>query len=117
MKDFDLESRVKAVRVPERNGEYWEAFPRRVLSELRAVPAERPAPRAFLPGFMWCGRLALACLMLSFCLWQSRMPGTISRALLKDEKELRRSVQRMESNLGRLMRDEHGLDSLIKDPS
>jgi hypothetical protein len=115
MKDFDLESKVKAVRVPERDDDYWEAFPRRVLAELRRVPVERPARRAFLPGLLWGGRLALACLMLGFCLWQSRMPRALSHALLKDEQELRQSVARFHHNLGRLMQDEHGLHKLIED--
>jgi hypothetical protein len=115
MKDFDLESKVKAVRVPERDEDYWEAFPRRVLTELRAVPAERPARRAFMPGLWWGGRLALACLMLAFCLWQSRMPRALSHTLLRDEKELCQSVTRFHNNLDRLMQDEHGLHRLVAD--
>jgi len=114
MKDFDLESKVKAMRVPERDEDYWEAFPRRVLTELRAVPAERPARRSFMPGLLWGGRLALTCLMLTFCLWQSRMPRAFSHAFLKDEKELRQSVTRFQNNFGRLMQAEHGLHDLTE---
>ena len=42
MKDFDLESKVKAVRVPERDEDYWEAFPHRMMTELRSVPWSGP---------------------------------------------------------------------------
>jgi hypothetical protein len=115
MKDFDLESKVKAVRVPERGEDYWEEFPQRMLKELRALPAERPAPRAWMPGLFLGGQLALSCLMLGFCLWQSRMPRAFSHALLKDEKELRQSVERFDHNLGRFMQDEHGLHKLIEE--
>jgi hypothetical protein len=115
MKDFDLESKMKAMRVPERDTDYWEAFPQRVLTELRAVPAERPARRCFTSGLWWGGRLALACLMLIFCLWQNRMPRALSHALLNDEKELRQSVARFQNNLGQLMQDEHGLHRLVAD--
>ena len=115
MKDFDLESKIKAVHVPERDEDYWQAFPRRVLTELRAIPAERPARRAFMPGLLWGGRVALACQMLGFCLWQGRMPRALSHALLKDEQELRQSVARFHHNLGTLMQDEHGLHKLIED--
>jgi len=115
MKDSDLESQVKALRVPERAEEYWEAFPQRVLGELRTVPAERPAPRPSLSGLWWSGRLALACLMLTFCLWQSRMPTALSHTLLRDEKELCQSVERFHNNLDRLMQDEHGLHRLVAD--
>ena len=114
MKDFDLESKMKSLRVPERGEDYWEAFPQRVLAEVRAVPAERSAPQAWMAGFFWGARLALTCFMLAFCLWQSRMPKALSHALLKDEKELRQSMERLHNNLGRLMEDEHGLDSLIE---
>jgi hypothetical protein len=53
--------------------------------------------------------------MVSFCLWQSRLPKTLSHALRKDEREFRQSVARLDNNLGRLMRDEHGLGKLIED--
>ena len=115
MKDFDLESKIKAVRVPERNEDYWEAFPRQVLAELRTVPSERPTRREFMPGLWWGGRMALACLMMGFCLWESGTPRALSRALRKDEQELRQSVARLHNNLGTLMQDEHGLHKLIED--
>ena len=37
MKNFDLDSELKSARVPERGGDFWDAFPRRVLAELRAA--------------------------------------------------------------------------------
>ena len=116
MNDFDLESKVKAVRVPERNDEYWEAFPQRVLAELRAVPMERPERWSYLTG-LWCGgQVAMACLALAFCLWQSRMPRGLSHTLRNDERQLRQSMARFQNNLGRLMQDEHGLQKLVEDP-
>jgi len=115
MKDFDLESKVKAVRVPERDEDYWEAFPQRVLREAQTVPVERPERRGFMPGLLWGGRLALVCLTLGFCLWQSRMPRALSHALLKDEQELRQSMARFHDHVGRLMQDEHGLHKFMED--
>ena len=115
MKDFDLESKVKAMRVPERDENYWEAFPQRVLAELRTLPVEQPARRSSLSGLWWGGRLALACLMMAFCVWQSRMPVALSRTLHKDEMELCQSVARFHNNLDRLMQDEHGLHKLVAD--
>jgi hypothetical protein len=117
MNDFDLESKLRALRVPERGEDYWEAFPGRVMMEARRASAQRPAPQPFRAGLPSLGRLALACLMLGFCLWQSRMPGALSHALRKDEQQVRQSVERFHNNLGRFLRDEHGLHQLIEDPS
>lgn len=116
MKDFDLESKIKALRVPERDADYWEQFPQHVVGELRATPAYRPAPPAFGSWFLWGTRMALTCLVLGFCLWQSRVPKALSHALLTDERKLCQSVERFHDNLGRLMEDEHGLHRLIEDP-
>jgi hypothetical protein len=117
MNDFDLKSKIKAVRAPERGAEYWEAFPDRVLAELRAAPVHAPAPQSDLSGLWWIGRLALACLALTFCLWQSGMPRALSHALRQDEMAFRQSVTRVHDNLDRLMQDEHGLHRLIEDHS
>lgn len=116
MKDFDLESKIRNMRVPQRGDEYWEAFPDRVLAELRATPAPmRTARQSFMPNFLFGARLALTCLGLVFCLWQSGMPRTLSHALRKDETELRQSMVRFDNGLDRFMQDEHGLGWLIND--
>ena len=115
MKDFDLKSKMKALSVPERGEDYWETFPKCVIMELRNVPAGRPAPQAFMPGLFLGSQVALACLMLGFCLWQSRMPGALSHAVRKDEMKLRQSLQRIHNNLGRFMQDEHGMHWLIEE--
>jgi len=117
MNNHDLESKIKALRVPERGEEYWESFPERVLAETRAAPAEQPAPRVIWPGLEWMGRLAVACLMLGFCFWQSPLPRELARAVRQDEMRFHQDMQRFESNLARLMRDEHGLHQLVEDPS
>jgi hypothetical protein len=117
MNDFDLESKIKGLRVPDRDEDYWEDFPRSVVVELRRRPLEEPARRIFMPGLLRGARLALTCLMVGFCVWQSRMPREISHALRQNEKELRQSMARFENNLGRLMQDEHGLHKLIEDQS
>lgn len=65
MNDFDLESKLKTVRVPERGGEYWESFPHRVLAKSRATPVERPQ-RVWLPRLVWGSSIAFACLVAGF---------------------------------------------------
>ena len=50
MKNIDLDSEIRRLRVPERDQEFWDAFPDRVLTELRAEPVSRPLRRAFHAG-------------------------------------------------------------------
>jgi hypothetical protein len=115
MKKFDLASKIKAMRAPEHSDDYWEAFPQRVLAEIKTDPVGQPAPQPFLLVFWWAGRVALFCLALTFCLWQSRMPQALSHTLLKDEKEVCQSMTRFHDNIDRLMQDEHGLHKLVAD--
>jgi hypothetical protein len=116
MNDFDLEAKIRSLRAPQREQEYWEQFPDRILRETRRVPPQSRVA-SFLPELLWGARMAVACLALGFCLWQSGLPKNFSRALVRDEKELRRSVERLHANLGRLMQDEHGLHRLVDEQS
>ena len=115
MKDFDLDSELKALRVPERGQEFWDAFPERVLAELRSAPAVPPARRSSMPRLAWGFGAALACLAAGFCLGQSRMPKTVCYGLLKDEMKLRQTVRQFPARVDALMQDEHGLHKLIED--
>jgi hypothetical protein len=118
MKNFDLESKIKSVRVPERDAAFWQALPQRVLARTQAAP-KPPAPRAPLRYSLFTilnSQLALACLVLGFCLWQSRMPQAISRVLRQDEREMRQAIAQFHGRLDLLLRDEHGLHNLVQDP-
>lgn len=115
MNDFDLESKIKSMRAPHRPDEYWEEFPDRVLVELRRRPASHQA--LIMPAVFSGARWALTCLMIGFCLWQSGIPKGFSRAIIRDERQIKQSVERFHANLGRLMQDEHGLHHLIEEPS
>ena len=68
MKNFDLDSELRALRVPERDQDFWDAFPQRVLAELRAGPAVPPARRTSMPRLACGFGVALACLAAGFCL-------------------------------------------------
>jgi hypothetical protein len=115
MSDFDLDSEIKSIRVPPRDQEYWDDFAGRVMARARTAPVTSTAQESFAAGLWWAVRLAMACLMLEFCLWESGMPRHVSHVLRRDEQQLRQSVARLDSDLGRLMRDEHGLHKLVED--
>ena len=114
MKDFDLESELRAMRVPERDAQFWDAFPQRVLAELRAPPPQPPVRHA--PSRLaWGAGLALAGLAAGFCLGHSRASKTVAYALVSNERELRQTIQQFPDHVRTLMQDEHGLHKLIED--
>jgi 2-polyprenyl-6-methoxyphenol hydroxylase-like FAD-dependent oxidoreductase len=116
MNHFDLESKIKSVRVPERDAQFWQDLPQRVLARAQAAPERQPAPRRHCLFAILSSPFAVACLVLGLCLWQSQMPQAISRALLQDEREMRQTLAQFPARLDTLMRDEHGLHYLIQDP-
>ena len=121
MKDIDLESKIKSVRVPERDGEFWQTLPQRVLATAQAAPGPAPGavPSPLFDHSLFAilnSKFALAVLLLGLSLWQSRMPQAISRVLVKDEREMRQALAQFPACLDTLMRDEHGLHNLIQDP-
>jgi hypothetical protein len=108
MNDFDLKSKLMAVRVPERSAEYWDDFPSHVRMQLaRRVQAERlywqDRPR------VWNRNLALAWVLLVFSL----LP--VFFAALKDEGMLRQEASRWSHGIHVLMADQHGMQSVVMD--
>jgi len=116
MNKFDLESKIRSIHVPERDLEFWEQMPGRILQHTRSGAS---AERRHLPSFFQClvatARFSMACAVISFCLWQTGLPQTVSRNLLRDERALRQSLTQVPRHLEAMMRDEHGLHYLIQD--
>ena len=107
MNDFELESKLKAVRVPAKPDEYWEDFPAQVRLQLsRPVSQERRQPRR-MPQWAWSSGLALACVMSCLVLWPAL------HAVAKDERALQRDAARLPHQLHVLMADEHGMQNLV----
>jgi hypothetical protein len=116
MKKFDLESKIRSIRVPEREPEFWEKMPGRVLEHAHSGDSagrrHLPFPSPFIVAM---ARISVACVVAGVCLWQSGLPQTMSRNLIKDEKALRQSLNQVPKHLEAMMRDEHGLHYLIQD--
>jgi hypothetical protein len=117
MNDFDLESKIRSIRAPKRGDEYWEAFPDQVLAELRTHSPAMVEHRNWTGTCFLLGRIAMACLAVVFCLWQTPLPREFTHLLRKDETQLRQSMRQFERNLDRAMQDEHGLHHLVEDQS
>lgn len=107
MNDFELESKLKNVRVPERSEDYWEIFPSQVRANLRHVPTEFASRNLWLPRFAWHGGFALACALFVLVLWPS------FNILLKNERMFRHEMAELPAHLRVLMTDEHGLHYLV----
>ena len=118
MNDFDLDSQLKALRTPERSGEYWTDFPGRVTEELRSRPLPRPvrsAASSWLPQLAWGCALALGCFALGYFIGHDDTPKGIRRAVLENQREIRLTLVTFPKQMQAMMQDEHGLQKLVKD--
>lgn len=115
MKNSELDSEIKRLRVPERDQEFWDAFPDRVLTELRAEPVNRTLREPSMPEFAWGFGVALACVVLGFSFGQSGVPKRLYSAVVLHEHKLSQSVRQFPSHVCALMQDEHGMWKVMED--
>ena len=124
MNDSELDKTLQAARVPERPDEYWEAFPQRVLGELRAAPAERPVvtrpERRWQPRLAWGFGLAAACLLIgvvsfNFGLRQGRNGKPDAFAWLQNEHALREVLTLFPNRVRAIIQDEHGVQLVLSE--
>ena len=115
MKDSDLDSELKALPLPERDAEYWESFPQRVLAKAYATPVRKARP-VWLPRLALGGGIAFACLMIGLCL----SPGgicplqAVSHATQR-ARSFHKELAQLPDRARVLMRIDHGLRSLIEE--
>jgi hypothetical protein len=117
MNDIDFEKKLKAARVPEREEDYWESFPRVVLARLRAAPAARPEiEHGRLSKLAW-GGVAFACLVIGFAIGHS--PGRVEKndpyALLQNQKVLREVLTLFPNRVRAIVQDERGEELVLSD--
>lgn len=109
MNNFELESKLKSVRVPEKTDEYWEDFPARVRSQLHRPAVMEQARTRWMPQWAWSSGLATACVILCLSLWPAL------QNVVKDERALQRDAARFPHQLHLLMADEHGMQYLVSE--
>ena len=117
MNDSDLEKRLKAARVPARDEDYWESFPRLVLAQLRAGSAKGPVAPRWLPRLAWGNGIAFACLMIGFAIghWHGRVAKDDPYALLQNGKLLREVFTLFPNRVRAIVQDEHGVQLVLAD--
>jgi len=115
MNDFELESKLKSVPLPERSEDYWGNFPLQVRMNLRRAPVEFTPQNPWLPRLAWAGGGAMACLIacLFFGFEFGQPPRTVSRALWQEARTFHKELVRLPSVARVIMQDEHGLHYLI----
>ncbi|HXB61140.1 MAG TPA: hypothetical protein VNU95_16325 [Candidatus Acidoferrales bacterium] len=109
MSDFELESKLKSVRVPEKTDEYWEDFPGRVRSQLRRPAIVERTRTHWMPQWAWSSGLAAACVVLCLSLWPA------FQTVVKDERTIQQDAARFPHQLHLLMADEHGMQYLVSE--
>jgi len=112
MKDFELESKLKSVRVPERPDEYWNDFPARVRVQLRRERREFAPQSAWRPRLAWAAGFALAVALVFVCL-EFHPLQTTTTAIAWHEQHLRAHLAQLETGLHRLMLNTDGMGYLL----
>jgi hypothetical protein len=112
MNDFELESKLKSVRVPERSEEYWNDFSSRVRVQLPSVHREFVPHSAWRPRLAWAGGLALAVALVFACV-QFHPIRTVSLAITKQQQQFHTQLARLDVGLHKLMLNTDGMGYLL----
>jgi hypothetical protein len=112
MNDFDLESKLKSVPLPERSEDYWENFPSQVRWRLRRTAPKPAAGESGFPRFAWRMGAGFACLVIGLLVLNQPLKAA-SCAIFKNERIIRQQLAGLPAHLRILMADEHGLHYLV----
>jgi hypothetical protein len=116
MNDFELESKLKTVRLPARTEDYWEYFPAQVRAKLRPRRADWTPRNVWSPRLAWAAGIAYACLLLSLSVWCERHPRQNPfYSMFQNERAIRKELAQFPGHLRVFMQDEHGMHRLIAD--
>jgi hypothetical protein len=112
MNDFDLESKLKSVPLPERPEDYWVNFPSQVRLQLRRATSGEEVRENWLPHFAWKMSVGFSCLVLGLFVLGQPLKAA-SHAIFKNEAVIRQQLAELPHHLRIFMADEHGLHYLV----
>jgi hypothetical protein len=112
MTDFELESKLKGVPLPERSEDYWENFPPQVRWRLHRTASKLELRESWFPRFAWRMGVGFACLVIGLLVLNQPLKAA-SCAVFKNEKIIRQQLAELPTHLRVLMADEHGLHYLV----
>ena len=112
MNDFELESKLKNVPLPERSEDYWENFPTRVRLQMRRKASGRTIRENWLPQVAWKMSVGFTCLILVLLVLGQPLKAA-SCTIFKNERIIRQQLAKLPNHLRAFMADEHGLHYLV----
>ena len=112
MNDFDLDSKLKSVPLPERPDEYWNEFPSGVRVQLHHARREPAPPSAGRPRLAWAGGFALAVALVFVCV-QYHPLQTMALAFTKQQRHFHAQLARLDAGLHVLMLNTDGMGYLL----
>jgi hypothetical protein len=118
MNNSELDRILKAAKTPERSGEFWAQFPRRVTSRLHWKPAVREKePRHWLPRLAWTLATVSACLLIGFMVghWRGSKDALAENGLLQNEKVIKEMLAMFPNRVRAVVQDNHGLHLVLSD--
>ena len=117
MNNSELECLLKEARVPERSGDFWEHFPRRVALRLRREPAAQPAePVRWFPRLAWGLAVGAACVLAGFVAghWRGQSDAA-ANGLLQNQKFLTETLAAFPNQIRAIVQDERGLSLVLSE--
>jgi hypothetical protein len=112
MNDFELQSKLKSVPLPERSEDYWENFPAQMRWRLRRIAPKQEMSESWFRQFAWRTGVGFACLVVGLLVLNQPLQAAAS-SILKSEKNIRQQLAELPVHLRILMADEHGLHYLV----
>jgi len=112
MKNFDLDSELKRVRVPERTEDYWNEFPSQVRASLRHQRTGSGSQYSGRARLAWAGGFALAVALGVLCA-QFHPLQAASQAITRQERHFRLQLAQLDAGLHLLMFNPHGMGYLL----
>jgi hypothetical protein len=112
MNDFELDSKLKSLPVPERSEAYWNSFPSQVRVNLRRNRPQFVPQNPWRPRLAWAGGLALL-VALALAGIQFHPLQTASAAINRHEQHLRAQLAKLDAGLHVVMFNPHGMGYLL----
>jgi len=116
MNDSELNEILKAAKVPDRPGEFWARFPRRVTSRLHWKPAMTTAPSHFW-RMAWALSTVTACLVIGFVVGLRRThdAAVAENGFLQNAKVLQETFAMFPNRVRAIVQDQHGINLVLSD--